>query len=234
MAGAGAEAEGAVERLARSVFARRDLGDDGVDVVLLKSRELGDGIERDAPAVDPRRRAPELAGRLQHVFVKALAAAHDRRQQLAAAGAEILLQAIPDLPARLRMDGAITARAVLLAHLGVEQAKIVVDLGDRRDGRFPAAAAGALLDRDGRRNAEQQLDVRLGEHLEKLTRVGRQAVDVAPLALGVDDVEGESRLSGPGKPRDDDDRVARNVDRDVTEVVLLGADHADETVVVAA
>jgi hypothetical protein len=40
-------------------------------------------------------------------------------------------------------------------------------------------------------SARCSIDVRLGELLQKLARVGRQGLDVAPLALGVDRVEGE-------------------------------------------
>ncbi len=38
------------------------------------------------------------------------------------------------------------------------------------------------------------LDVRLLHHLEELARVGRQALDVAALALGIDGVEGEATI----------------------------------------
>ena len=38
------------------------------------------------------------------------------------------------------------------------------------------------------------LDVRLLHHLEELARIGREALDVAPLALGIDGVEGEATI----------------------------------------
>src|SRR5205823_14366044 len=43
------------------------------------------------------------------------------------------------------------------------------------------------------------------------------------LALGVDRVEGERRLPGPGEPGDADERVPRQPDGDVLQVVLARA-----------
>src|SRR3712207_7006630 len=39
---------------------------------------------------------------------------------------------------------------------------------------------------------------------EELACVGRQRLDVAPLALGEDGVEGQARLARPGQPGEDD------------------------------
>ena len=57
---------------------------------------------------------------------------------------------------------------------------------------------------------------------EELPGVRRQRLDVAALALGEDGVEGEARLARPGQPGEDDQRVARELERDVLEVVLAG------------
>src|SRR6185312_7118390 len=53
--------------------------------------------------------------------------------------------------------------------------------------------------------------------------VGAEALDVAALALGVDRVEGQAGLAGPGESGDADERAAREPDGDVLEVVLPGA-----------
>ena len=67
------------------------------------------------------------------------------------------------------------------------------------------------------------LDVRLLHHLQELARVGRQALDVAALAFGIDGVEGEARLARAGEAGDDRQALARDVDVDALEVVLAGA-----------
>src|SRR3546814_9464702 len=64
------------------------------------------------------------------------------------------------------------------------------------------------------------LDVGLLHQLEKLARVSRQALDIAPLALGIDGVEREARFAAARQAGDDDQRVARQVDVDALEVML--------------
>ena len=73
-----------------------------------------------------------------------------------------------------------------------QQAHVVVDLGDRGDGRARVARGRLLLDRDGGREAVDMLDIGLLHHLEELARIGAKALDVAALALGIDGVEGEA------------------------------------------
>ena len=124
---------------------------------------------------------------------------------------------------RLAGDRLAALRAVRQADAGVEQAEVVVDLGDRADGRPRVAAGGLLVDRDRRRQALDEVDVGLVHLAEELAGVRRQRLDVAALALGVDRVERERRLAGPGQPGEHDERVARQVEDDVLEVVLAGA-----------
>src|SRR5262249_41138942 len=158
------------------------------------------------------RAATELARSLEDLLVEALSAAHDRGDELAPPGTQVLPQAVGDLRARLRMDRAIAARAMLLTDLRIQQPQVVIDLGDRRDGGLASPPARALFDRDRRRNAEQELDVGFGEHLEELPRISRQAVNVTTLSLRIDDVEGQRRLPRAGKAGHHDDCIARHVD----------------------
>src|SRR5208283_3864567 len=79
---------------------------------------------------------------------------------------------------------------------------------------------GPLLDRDRRGEAIDRVDVRLVHLPEELAGVRREALDVPPLALGVERIERERRLSRAAHPGDDDELAARQVDRDVLQVVL--------------
>jgi tetratricopeptide (TPR) repeat protein len=63
------------------------------------------------------------------------------------------------------------------------------------------------------------VDVGLFHHRQELPRVGRQRLDVAPLALGIDGIEGQRRLARAGQAGDHDQLVARQVEVDVLEVV---------------
>src|SRR5207244_119723 len=114
-------------------------------------------------------------------------------------------------------------RAVRPADPGVKQAQVVVDLGDGAHGRAWIPGGRLLVDRDRRREPFDRIDVGLLHHLEELARVRGEALDVAPLALRVDRVEGQGRLAGAREPGDADQLVPRQPDVDVLEVVLPGA-----------
>ena len=82
-----------------------------------------------------------------------------------------------------------------MADAGEQQAHVVVDLGDRADGGAGVARCALLVDRDGRRQPLDQVDVRLFHLSKELARVGRQRLDVTSLPFGVDGVEGQGRLA---------------------------------------
>src|SRR5690348_5985387 len=70
------------------------------------------------------------------------------------------------------------------------------------------------------------LDIRLLHHLEELTRVGREGLDVAALPFRVDGVEGEAGLARTAEAGDDRQAVARDLHVDALEVVLARSTHA--------
>ena len=106
------------------------------------------------------------------------------------------------------------------ADAGVQEAQVVVDLGDRADGRPRVPGGRLLVDRDGRGQALDEVDVRLVHLAEELPGVRRQRLHVPSLPLGVDRVEGQGGLARPGQAGEHDQRVPREVQRDVLEVVL--------------
>ena len=110
-----------------------------------------------------------------------------------------------------------------------EQAQVVVDLGRGPDGGSRGLGRVLLLDRDRRRQAVDQVDVGLLHSLEELPRVRGERLDVPALPLGVDRVERERGLAGAGRPGDDGERPARDLEVEVFEVVLSCS--ADDDVV---
>ena len=116
--------------------------------------------------------------------------------------------------------------AVRHAGAGPEEAQVVVDLGDGADGGARVVAGGLLLDRDGGREALDGVHVGLLHQPEELPGVGRQRLDVAPLPLGVDRVEGERRLARAGEPGDDRERGSGGC---VTEMFLRLCSRAPRT-----
>ena len=101
------------------------------------------------------------------------------------------------------------------AHAGVQQAQVIVDLGHGAHGGAGVTGRGLLVNGDGGAEAVDGVEVGLVHLAQKLARIAGKGLDVAALALGVDGVEGKARLARAGKPRDDDELVARDVDVDV-------------------
>ena len=71
------------------------------------------------------------------------------------------------------------------------------------------------------------IDVGLLHHLEELARIGGERLHIAALPLGIDGVEGEARFAGTGQAGDHRQRIARDIDRNVLEIMLAGAADGD-------
>ena len=202
------------------VVAHHQPVDDDRDVVLVALVEHDRLLEHAHAVVDLHAREAVGAQLVEQLAVLALAPAHDRREHHEARALAELHHLVDDLLGRLADDRPAADRAVRLAHARPQQAQVVVDLGDRADRRARVARGRLLVDRDRRREPLDRVHVGLVHLPEELPGVGRQRLDVAPLPLGVDRVEREARLARARQPRDHHQRVARQRQRDVFEVVL--------------
>ena len=205
-----------------------DAVDDDVDIVpelLVERRRLVQVVEL-AVHLDPLKALLAQVGEL--LAVLALAVADHRREQVQPRALGHRQHAVDHVADLLRLDRQPGGGRIGRAGPGEHQAQVVVDLGDGADRRARVAAGRLLLDGDRRAEALDVVDIRLLHHLQKLPRIGRERLDIAPLPLGIDRVEGQRRLARAGQPGDDRQRVARDVDVDVLEVVLARAAHADE------
>ena len=185
--------------LADAVLAHQPVDEhlDGVLLVLVELGRLGQLVEL---AVDVGAHEAFLAQLGELALVLALAVAHHRRQHREARALGQLEDAVDHLLHGLRGDRLAAAAAVDHADARVEQAQVVVDLGDRADRRSRVARRRLLLDRDGGRQPLDRVDVGLAHLVEELARVGRQRLDVAALPFGVDGVERERDLPDPESP----------------------------------
>jgi hypothetical protein len=224
------EALGEIDRsLGRLEEARPEVGlhaqpvDHNLDRVLELLVEQDLLVEQALLPVHLHPREAVAAELLEEVPVLALPVADDGCVDREPRPLRELENLIDDRLEALARDRAPADRAVRSADPGVEQAQVVVDLGDRADGGARVARGRFLVDRDRRAEAVDRIDVRLLHHLEELARVRRERLDVAPLPLGVDRVERKRRFPGAGEPRDADQAVPRQADGDVLEVVLAGA-----------
>ena len=103
----------------------------------------------------------------------------------------------------------------------------MLNLGHGRNSGVSPAAGESLLDGDRRRQAGHEVDVRLVEDTDVLARVGRQAFEKSSLSFGEDDVEREAALPRSRQAGHDDELVPRDVDVDVSQVVLASAANRD-------
>ena len=184
-------------------------------------------LERDP--VDPDPGEALLGQVVEEGAVLPLAAPDHGRHDLEAGALGQLEHAVDDLLRGLAGHGPAADRAVRMADAGIQQPEIVVDLGDGPHGRARVAGGRLLVDGDGRRQALDEVDVRLVHLAQELAGVGGEGLDVAALALGVDGVEGQRGLARPGQAREDDQAVPGQVEGDITQVVLTSAAN-DETV----
>ncbi len=193
--------------------------DDDVDRMIAPAVELDVLVERTEHAVDARLREPLLL-QLGKLFLELpFSAADDRSEHVDAGILRIHHHHVHDALERLRRDLASALMAVRDADVGEQQPQVIVDFRDGADRRSRIRGGGLLLDGDGRRQAVDQIDVRLLHLLEKLPGVGRQRLDIAALSFGVNRVEGKGRLARPGQAGNDRQLVPRNIDVDIAEVM---------------
>ena len=198
--------------------------DDDLDRVALVLVELGRVGDVDHLAIDPDPDEALAPGAVEDPVALGLAVLDERPEDEQAGALGQGQHLVDDLLDRLALDG-VAVGAVRDADAGEEQPQVVVDLGHRPDRRARVARRALLVDRDGRRQAVDLVDVRLLHLAEELAGVGAQALDIAALALGIDRVEGQAGLARPGQAGDDDEPVARERDVDVLEVVFARAAH---------
>ncbi len=159
---------------------------------------------------------------VEEVDELALLLRDDGRDDLVAGALGQLHELVGDLLHRLALDDLAALGTVRHADARPQQTHVVVDLGDRADGRARVAVRRLLVDRHRGAQALDEVDVGAVDLAEELARVRAQRLDVAALALGEDRVERETRLARPGQAREHDERVARDVEVDVLEIVDAG------------
>ena len=202
------------------VGADLDRVDEDLDRVLAVLLERDVVLEVAQDAVDAGPDEALLAQALEEALVLALAALDDGGQDADLGAGGLLGDPLQDLLGRLGRDDPAAARAMGRADPGEEEAEKVVDLGDRTDGGAGVGRDRLLVDGDGRRDAFDGLDLGFLHLVDELAGVGREALDIAALALGEDRVEGEGRLPGAGRAGHHDQLVPGERDIDPLEIVL--------------
>ena len=193
---------------------------DGVVALTVQHRRL---VQHHLFAVHAESGKPLAPQFVEELLLRPLAPADHRGHQGQLGARRARKQLVDDLLGVLPLDGPPARRAVGPRDVAVEQAQVVVDLGRRRDDRAGIAARGPLLDRDRRREPLDVVDLGLLQLAEELAGIGREALDIAPLPLGIERVEGQRRLARAAQAGDDRQPVPRDADVDVLEIVLARA-----------
>ena len=128
----------------------------------------------------------------------------------------------------VRADLIAGVRIVAGGEAGEEEFQVIVDLGERADGRAGGADVVFLLDGDGRRDALDGIDERLVHAVEELPDVGRERLHVAALPLGIERVEGERGFPRSGRAGDDGEFPERDVEVEAPQVVLAATTEGDD------
>ncbi len=201
--------------------------DDDRNVVLellLQGRRF---VELDLGAVDDRAGVAPGRELLEQVDELALLLRDDRAEHLVSNAGLQLHQLVGDLLHGLRLDDLTANGAVRHADSRPEQAHVVVHLGDGADGGAGVPVGGLLVDGHGGAEALDEVDVRPVDLAEELPGVGGEGFHVPALALGEDRVERERRLAGAGQAREHDERIPRDVEVHVVEIVHTGTTNTE-------
>jgi len=127
---------------------------------------------------------------------------------------------------RLGVQQRLSARVI--AGPRIQHAQQVRERRDAADRRARRGCSALLLQRDRGRQPFDVVDLGHRHLVEEPPRVGRDRLEVAALGFGVERAKGERRFAGPGYAGEHDQRIARDLDRDVAQVVLACAAHPHE------
>ncbi len=225
------QAQGGLERFGQSL-ARLGPGLQPIDhdvermlFILGQARQLVGGQHR---AVDAKADEALRLQILEQIDELPFAFAHDRRQHQHPRIKRQRQRCVHHLRHALRGERVFRViRTMRRAHARVQQAQVVVDLGDGADRRARIVRRRLLFDRDRGRQAFDQVDIGPFHQLQELAGVRRQRFDVAPLPFGIQRVECERAFARAGQTRDHDQPVSRQVEIDVLQVVRAGAANAN-------
>jgi len=128
---------------------------------------------------------------------------------------------------RLTLNLAATPQAKDAADLGEQQAEVIDRLRSRRNRGSTGPCRALAGDRDGGRQTVDAIGLRLLQPLQKLPRVGGEALDVPPLPFGVQGVQRQTGLAAAAHSAEHDQPPARQVEIDGLQVMDADAAQLD-------
>ena len=114
-----------------------------------------------------------------------------------------------------------------MPHARIQQPQVIVDFSRGGNGRPRIPRRILLPDRNGRCDSSDFVNVRLLDSLQKLPRVSRKRFDVPALALGIQRVKRQARLSRARNAGNYGDGVVGNREIEIFQIVDSSAADAD-------
>ena len=149
-----------------------DVGHRQLNIVFAEARESRPLRSGQEIAIDPEMRMSLRGSPFGKVGVIPFAVYHQRRQQADMIVSRVLHDACDDGLRALRFYRHFTIGAILRAQLHIQQTQKMINLGERGYRTLASAAAGALLNGDGGRDAGNAVHLGPRCALHKLARVG--------------------------------------------------------------
>ena len=218
--------DGLFQALRDAVFQQQAVHDD-LDGVILAAVERNRFVQIDEVAIHAGAHVAGLREFFEFLFVFAFAAADHRREDHDAIVRLQRENGLDNLLGGLPGDGLAAIGAMRRADGAIDDAQIIVNLGDGADRRARRTRGGFLFDGDGRRKPLDGVHFGPLHLIEKLARVGGKRFHVTALAFGVERIERERGFAGAGEAGNDRKGIAGDFQVDIFEVVLPGAPDND-------
>ncbi len=165
-----------------------------------------------------------LLAQVKQAFAKrGLLGGFHRKQNVPARAFRLFQHGFRYLIDGVALDARSVVRAISAAGARPQKTHKIIQL---RRCRYSGARVTGLIflpDRNRRSNAQDFVHIRFLHAFQKLARIGRQRLDIAALALGIDGVKDQRRLAGAGNARHHRQEIMRDVDIDILQIVNAGA-----------
>ena len=195
---------------------------DDFDIVLSTMIDVRSLFQRVRGAVDANSSKPVSSQTFKRRFVRCLPVNFMRRQNQHSRLLRELQDCIDDLVRGLLFSLVTTRWAVHGPQSREQNSKVVVDFRHCTDRGSRSGPDGFLFDGNGRTEPMNTVDPGTRHLTQKLSRIRRQTLHVAPLTFRVQRIHRQRRLAAATGPAKDTHFTARNIQIDLLQIVLSG------------
>ena len=188
------EAQGRFKRLRQAqveVIAHLEAVNDDFNTVFLVLFQFRHIVQVGDDAVDAGTYKTGSAQLLEYMQVLAFTLTYHRCQQHQLTALGQCQHGVHHLADCLRLQVFAVLRTARLTYPGIEQTQVIIDFGDGAHGGARVVGGRFLFYGDGRGQALDMVHIGLFHHRQELPCIGRQGLDIAPLALGIQRVKGQ-------------------------------------------